>query len=152
MTVRTVAALSALLLAVPLQAQTSPETDANAEANADERVAAVLADAQRVLSALPPKKSCAPNAGDEIVVCARTDNSRYRVPSSTDGDPGSRAALRTGMPAPPQLDRGSCRGQPGCFIGGYAPPPIYYVDLKAIPEAPEGSDADLVAKGEKAAR
>ena len=136
--------IAALVLAWPAHAQTQAGTDA--------RVAELLANAQRVLSAVPPKKSCAPVTGDEIVVCAREDGARYRVPSSADSDPTSRAALRTGMPSAPQLDRGSCKGQPNCIIGGYVPPPVYYIDLKAIPEAPEGSDADLVAKGEKAAR
>ncbi|MFM5884269.1 MAG: hypothetical protein ACKOQ3_02870 [Novosphingobium sp.] len=136
--------LAALLLALPAQAQS--------QSAADDRVAEMIANAQRVLSAVPPKPTCAQSSGDEIVVCAREDSSRYRVPSTADSDPASRAALRTGMPAPPKLDRPSCKGQPNCLVGGYVPPPIYYIDLKAIPEAPEGSDADLVAKGEKAAR
>jgi hypothetical protein len=137
-------ALSAAVPVAPVAAQQADPVDA--------RVSEVLENAKGVLTALPPKKSCAAGSEGEIVVCAQTDSSRYRVPSTADSDPRSRAALRTGMPAPPQLDRGSCKGQPGCFVGGYAPPPIYYIDLKAIPEAPEGSDADLVARGEKDAR
>ncbi|WP_296680042.1 hypothetical protein [Novosphingobium sp.] len=117
----------------------------------DARVAEVLDNAHRALSPVAPRQSCAGSSDDEIVVCAATDSSRYRVPSTIDSNPGSRAALRNGVPTPPQLDRGSCRGQPGCMIGGYAPPKVYVIDLKAIPEAPAGSDADRIGKGEIAA-
>lgn len=118
----------------------------------DDRVAEIIADANQVLSAVPPRKSCAGGTDDEIVVCAPTDSGRYRVPSTTESNLGSREALNTGVPRAPQFDRGSCRGQPGCVVGGYTPPAIYAIDLKAIPEAPEGSDADQIGKGEKAAR
>lgn len=118
----------------------------------DARVAEIMADAQTVLSAVPPRQRCDAGSADEIVVCAATDSSRYRVPSTTDSNPASREALRTGVPSPPQFDRGSCKGQAGCVVGGYTPPAIYAIDLKAIPEAPAGSDADKVAKGELADR
>lgn len=114
----------------------------------DDRVAEIMADASSVLSAVPPRPRCDGGSDGEIVVCARTDSRRYRVPSTIESNPGSRGALRTGVPSPPQLDRGSCKGQAGCMVGGYAPPPVYVIDLKAIPEAPAGSPADKVAKGE----
>ena len=114
----------------------------------DARVQEILSEAQGVLSAVPPRPRCEGGSSDEIVVCATTDSRKYRVPSTIESNPGSRAALRTGIPSPPQLDRGSCRGQPNCMIGGYTPPPVYAIDLKAIPEAPPGSDADRVARGE----
>lgn len=139
-----VVALLAVATASPAVAQTA--------GTPDERVAEMLANARQVLTAVPPRQSCTPTSEDEIIVCAQTDSDRYRVPSSTDSDPGSRAALRTGMPAPPPMDRGSCKGQPGCIVGGWAPPPIHYIDLKAIPEAPAGSEADRIAKGEQADR
>ncbi|MDE2435006.1 MAG: hypothetical protein KGM49_01980 [Sphingomonadales bacterium] len=125
---------------------------AQTDQSPDDRVAEVLARAHDTYGAVEPRKTCNGGSDDEIVVCAQTDSSKYRVPSTIDSDPGSRAALRTGMPSPPQLDRGSCKGQPGCVTGGWAPPPIYYINLKALPEAPEGSEADQVAKGEKASR
>jgi hypothetical protein len=37
------------------------------------------------------------------------------------------------------------------MIGGWAPPPVYYFDMTKLPLPPEGSDADLIAKGEMAA-
>jgi hypothetical protein len=102
----------------------------------------------------PPntRKSCGvADAKGEIVVCA-PDSSEFRVQSSSELDPNSHEALYDGLPRAPQLDRGSCKGQAGCVGFGWAPEPIYYIDLKAIPEAPPGSDADLIAKGEKAER
>lgn len=138
--------MPSLLLAVPTAAQQSG-SDA-----VDARVQEILSDAQGVLTAVPPRPRCDSGSDDEIVVCATTDSRKYRVPSTIESNPGSRAALRTGIPAPPQLDRGSCRGQPNCFIGGHTPPPVYAIDLKAIPEAPPGSAADRVAKGEASDR
>ena len=91
-----------------------------------------------------------PRRGDEIVVCV-DHGEDLRVPTTAESDPDSLAARRArnnGVPLAPQLDRGSCKGKPGCVIGGWAPPPLYLIDLAAIPEAPEGSDADKVAKGE----
>ncbi|MBS0475619.1 MAG: hypothetical protein JSR28_10820 [Proteobacteria bacterium] len=146
-TLRAIVTLPAALLAI-----TAPPACAQTAQSPDDRVAEILDNAHQVLSALPPKRTCAGASDDEIVVCATTDSSRYRVPSTADSDPSSRQALNTGVPAPPKMDRGSCKGQPGCVVGGWAPPPIYYIDMKAIPEAPAGSDADLIAKGEKAAR
>jgi len=81
-----------------------------------------------------------------IVVCAPDRSQHYRVPSSSD-DPHNRAATRGGAPTPPDVYGGpSC--DRGCIRGGYAPPPVYYIDLSKIPEAPPGSDADKIAKGE----
>lgn len=101
----------------------------------------------------PKRQICAPSSPNEIVVCI--DRGRdQRVASTAETDPYSREARRAldgHIPTAPQLDRGSCKGQPGCMIGGWAPPPVYYVDVTALPAAPEGSDADKIAKGEVAA-
>jgi hypothetical protein len=86
---------------------------------------------------------------EEIVVCVDRGEDQ-RVPSTAESDPTSREALFDGVPRAPQLDRGSCKGQAGCITGGWVPPPVYYIDLAALPQAPTGSDADLIAKGEKA--
>ena len=86
----------------------------------------------------------------EIVVCIDRGED-LRVPSTAESDPSSlaaRRALNNGIPRAPQLDRGSCKGQPGCVVGGWAPPPIYVIDPAALLQAPEGSDADRIAKGE----
>ena len=128
-------------LAVPAAAQDA--TDA--------KVDAAIAATKQIYGPPPPKRGCGAAASNgEIVVCAPDHGEDQRIPSTATSDPTSHEALYDGLPRAPQLDRGSCKGQAGCQAFGYAPPPIYYIDLKAIPEAPAGSDADLIAKGEKA--
>ena len=72
------------------------------------------------------RSSCGGGDPGEIVVCARRERSQH-VPSTAESDPTSLEARRernNGVPLAPQLDRGSCKGQPGCIIGGWAPPPL----------------------------
>ncbi len=124
---------------------------AGVEAEADPALQARLDAASRRTSVTTVQSRCnRPRQGAEIVVCVDR-GADLRVPTTAESDPDSLAARRArnnGVPLAPQLDRGSCKGQPGCVIGGWAPPPLYLIDLAAIPEAPEGSDADKVAKGE----
>lgn len=122
---------------------------------ADADIAARLAAAQTRTSVASIQSRCnRPRQGDEIVVCVDRGED-LRVPTTAESDPDSLAArlmLNNGVARAPQLDRGSCKGKPGCMIGGWAPPPLYLIDLAAIPEAPEGSDADKVANGEMSDR
>ncbi|MBS0481904.1 MAG: hypothetical protein JSR96_07055 [Proteobacteria bacterium] len=122
----------------------------------DDRVAAMIAAAKDTYSAVPPRASCQPGDDDEIVVCARTDSSKYRVPSTAESDPNSLAARRArdgAIPSAPDLvpQYHGVSAARGCFVPPCPPPPIYYIDVKALPEAPAGSDADKIARGEKAA-
>ena len=124
---------------------------AHAQDATDRKVEAAIAATKQAYGPPVPQRHCgAPSSNGEIVVCAADHGEDQRIPSTAASDPGSHQALYDGLPRAPQLDRGSCKGQAGCQAFGYAPPPIYYIDLKAIPEAPAGSDADLIAKGEKA--
>lgn len=101
----------------------------------------------------PPRKQCKENGdSEEIVVCAEEeqDDAEFRVKSTSELDPESREALNDGLPRAPDV------AGPGIFKGkgislGSAPVPAYMFDLSELPEAPEGSDADLIAKGEKPA-
>jgi hypothetical protein len=134
-----------LVLAEPAPAQTGDEIDARVEQR--------IAEARAKFGAPAPRRRCESDSSDDdaIVVCAPDRGEDQRVPSTAETDPNSLAArlyLDNGVPRAPQLDRGSCKGQAGCIVGGWAPPPVYYIDLRAIPEAPEGSDADKIAKGE----
>lgn len=132
------------LAAVPLVARA-------AEPEPDQQVVDRLAAAKSRLSVESVQDRCrAARQTDEIVVCVDRGED-LRVPSTSESDPASlvaRRALNNGVPRAPQLDRGSCKGQPGCIVGGWAPPPIYVIDPAALPQAPEGSDADKIAKGE----
>jgi hypothetical protein len=91
------------------------------------------------------------NSGD-IVVCARKpgDSAQFRVKSTAELDPKSRQNLYDGLPRGPDIS-GLPDCSSGCMRMGRNPPPIHLIDLSKIPEAPEGSDADRIAKGEKAA-
>ncbi|MEY2942956.1 MAG: hypothetical protein RLY97_970 [Pseudomonadota bacterium] len=128
---------------------------ASAQDAADEKVQAMIAAARQAY--LPPKHDSRCVKSDdpgEITVCAPDKGERWRVPSDENLDVNTaegRRNLYGDVPPAPQFDRGSCRGQPGCMIGGWAPPPVYYFDMTKLPLPPEGSDADLIAKGEMAA-
>ncbi len=120
----------------------------------DGRVGEMIEQARKTYGVSDPRMRCRSRDGEEIVVCVDRGED-LRVPSTAESDPNSREAQRVlndGVPRAPQLDRGSCKGQPGCITGGWAPPPIYELDVSKLPQAPEGSDADLVAKGELAPR
>jgi len=99
------------------------------------------------------RQRCQPAEAGEIVVCANGTPDQ-RVPSTADSDPNSREARRAldgNIPSPPNVAYIQCkRGADGVCRGniGGAPAPVYYIDVKALPQAPEGSDADKIAKGE----
>jgi hypothetical protein len=101
-----------------------------------------------------PKACGTQDKNGEIVVCAPDDGKQWRIPSTSDSDLTSRQATRTGVPRAPQLDRGSCKGkgQLGCIGLGRAAPPVYMIDLSAIPPTPKDSDAEKVANGEMSDR
>ncbi len=142
--------LAALLLSSPLAAQ---------EAAGDAVPSAPTVTAEQAIATAqdaygPPdtraKPACpTPRPGDEIVVCAQTeDNSKYRVQSSGDLDPAG-AGAKDGVPRAPDVGTvyPGVVVATGCFVGPCPPPMPVLIDLKAIPEAPPGSDADRVGQG-----
>jgi len=101
----------------------------------------------------PPPKKCTstdPKRPGEIVVCGAKDDSQYRVKSTAELDPDSKQATDDGRPHAPDFAT-SCKKNPGgaCLHFGNTPEPAYMIDFKELPDTPEGSDADLIAKGEK---
>lgn len=112
--------------------------------------------AEKVYGPPPPKPACAEQEGEEIVVCAQEqDDSLYRVQSSSQLDPTSKEAVKDGVPRAPDV------AGPGIFTGpatvgnlcipglqSCPPPPALLIDFTALPDTPEGSDADKVGKGE----
>ncbi|MGN3974787.1 hypothetical protein [Tsuneonella sp. SYSU-LHT278] len=96
------------------------------------------------------KETCPPHRpGEEIVVCAEVeDQDQFRVRSSGELDPAG-AGARGGVPRAPDVGTtypGAVVAR-GCFIPPCPPPMPKIIDLKAIPEAPPGSDADRVGRG-----
>ena len=133
------------ILAAPVAAQeASPGRPVTAEE--------AIANAKEVYG--PPdtraKETCPPHrAGAEIVVCAEIEEQgQFRVQSSGDLDPAG-AGARGGVPRAPDVGTsypGAVVAR-GCFIPPGPPPMPKIIDLKVIPEAPPGSDADRVARG-----
>jgi hypothetical protein len=107
----------------------------------------------------PPKTarsragSCRARAGSRRrVVCAQ-DQEQFRARSSSDENPEGDQALNDGRLTPPDVaGRGIFKGKPTiagkCLIPPCPPPTAYMIDLSTIPQAPVGSDADKIAKGE----
>jgi len=136
--------LATLLLASPLAAQEAPPVTAEQ----------VLSDARRAyaLTASGAPAECPmPKPGEEIVVCAQQDDpERFRAASSSDLDPTG-AGARGGVPhADVETRYPGVAVASGCFIPPCPPPMPVLIDLKGIPEAPPGSDADRIARGELA--
>ena len=101
--------------------------------------------------AAPPKKCT--NDGrrpGEIVVCGTKDDAEFRVKSTAELDPDSKEATDDGRPHAPDFAE-SCKKNPGgaCIHFGVTPVPAYILDFATLPDTPEGSDADKIAKGEK---
>ena len=96
----------------------------------------------------PAPNPCEAPAGNEIVVCAKRDKvPDQRLPSPTDRayaagerppDPIPQAPYVLGLP--------ECGVEVTCHRVGRAPPPIYIIDLKAIPEGLTAEEAALVSR------
>jgi hypothetical protein len=138
---------AALMLPVPALAQTDPDT-------LDAKVTERLDQAKAAYGVADPRLRCRPTPGsDEIVVCVDRGEDQ-RVPSTAQSDPDSRdarQALDGNIPSAPDVSSIKCRkGADGVCRGNFggSPTPVYYTDVTKLPEAPPGSDADKIAKGE----
>lgn len=103
-----------------------------------------------------PKPCLKSNDPNEIVVCAKVqDDSEFRVKSSGQLNPHDRSN-NGGLPraedipgiAGPGIFTGPATISGACLPGSCPPEMPIMIDLEAIPEAPAGSDADKIAKGE----
>jgi hypothetical protein len=102
----------------------------------------------------PPRRNCKQNPDNsEIVVCAEEeeDQSEYRVKSTAELDPTGAAATDDGIARAPDVSGDGIFKGDGILKFGSVPPPAVMFDISELPEAPEGSDADLIAKGKKKA-
>ena len=125
-----------------------PALAQNAESETDRRVQDMVTGQKRQVDLRDKRCYLPAKPGDDIVVCGEVDPDKDRLPGREDLE--SARSTNDGLPRAPRFDRGSCKGQPGCVSVGSVPDPVYYVDVKDLPEAPVGSDADLIATGEKA--
>ena len=122
----------------------------NAESELDRRVAERIG-AQQATTDLTDKRCALGNAdATEIVVCAPRELHENRYPGREQLD--SVKSTYDGLPRAPDL-RPVYPGPVvarGGFIPPCPPPKMIFIDVKALPEAPTGSDADLIGKGEMA--
>jgi hypothetical protein len=94
----------------------------------------------------PAARTCPEPSEGEIVVCGEVgDPDRYRVPSDTD-----RGVPKDEVPRAPDVS-GLPDCSSGCMRVGKTPRRPLLIDLDTIPEAPPGSDADKIARGEMTA-
>ena len=141
--------LAMLLAGTPLAAQEEPAQEpAPRPLTAAQRAQAMIDEERQMVSSRGHRADCP--AGDPlnkaIIVCAPDRSEHYRIPPSNDGDPDPRSTRGHGLTPPDVSGAPNCTQM--CMHGGYAPPPVYYIDLSKIPDAPAGSDADKIAKGE----
>lgn len=141
-------AAAGLVAALPL----GPLAAQQGGVSADE----AIDNAKQMYGPPPPAANCSKARDDmnpnEIVVCAKNkeDDEQFRVKGSNELDPNSEAALKDGMPrAPDVAGEGIFKGK-GISLGG-TPDPAYMIDFTLLPDTPQGSDADKIAKGEKKA-
>jgi hypothetical protein len=103
--------------------------------------------AQRLMQGPPQPQRCGVPASDgTIVVCGgKAASDKERLPLRDELE--SARSTKDGLPRAPNVS-GMRDCSRGCIGLGSAPVPMYYFDLKALPEAPPGSDADRIASGE----
>ena len=122
----------------------------NAASELDRRVQERIA-AQQATTDLRDRRCALGNAdASEIVVCAPRDSEKDRYPGREQLE--SVQSTYDGIPRAPDLAPkypGVVVAR-GCFIPPCPPPAMIFIDVKALPQAPAGSDADLIAKGEMA--
>ncbi len=134
-----------VLLVAP---QSAPAQDKPAAATPETAQSAIPTDPIDLTVTLKPRKRCgAMDSRGEIVVCGADHGEDLKVPGSAD-EPGSHQSLYNGIPQAPSVSGLPDCSQHKCIGIGKAPPKIYIIDVKSLPEAPKGSDAEKVANGE----
>lgn len=134
-----IAALLALGMGTVADAQEQPADTASQGPPAPATAEEVAAAAKQALEVRRQREACRKAQGNEIVVCAQ-ELQDQRVESDT--DPGINTD--DGKPRAPDLfgiPAGGVVVARGCFIPPCPRPMPIMIDLKAIPEAPPGSDA-----------
>lgn len=137
-----------MAFAGPVEAQEADNSESR-----DRAIAEMMLRGQGAYSTARSRAECYERAASgEIVVCAQ-DDSQFRAKSSSEENRLSSQALNDGTIRPPDLEPKypGMTAARGCFIPPCPKGPVYFVDLEALPQPPEGSDADLIARGEKRA-
>lgn len=90
----------------------------------------------------------------EIVVCGERERDLdQRLYTDDENETRyAQATMNKGNPRAPDVTgdyifKGPATVSGLCFLAKCPPPPAYFVDVAALPEAPPGSDADRIARG-----
>ena len=133
-----------LLFAIAL---TTPAPAIAQVTDEDREVAEKMMSSGRVTPDKVTRRCAQPERRGDIVECAERPD-EFRMPSTGGSDPNSREALDDGrLHHPDVAGKGIFKGKPTLGFGKVEAP--YMIDLSTIPEAPQGSDADKIGKGEK---
>jgi hypothetical protein len=134
------AAIIAGLAAAPAAAQ---DQAGSAQDQTDSQVGALITQQRETYTPPPaPRRDdpCGVDTDNGITVCGAEDPERYRLHSES-GDDGTAQGKKGVHVVPGGVTARACLLQK-------CPKPLYLIDLKSIPVAPAGSDADKIAKGE----
>jgi hypothetical protein len=142
-----------VLLLAGAFAAVSPALAQNAESAIDRRVQDLVTTQKRQTDLRDKRCFLPQQPGAEIIVCAKNDPDAERLPLR--GELESAQSLNDGLPRAPDVAGGGIFKGPATIGGLCLVPPcprdkVYYIDVAALPPAPKGSDADLIATGEKA--
>ena len=118
-----------------------------------------MAEAEALYGPPPPMEDCSQEQeaailSGEIIVCRRkVDQEQYRISSDDEAETRyAEATMNKGNPQTPDVAgagifRGPATVSGLCLIPPCPPPPAYLIDFDALPDTPEGSDADRVGQG-----
>ena len=135
----TVAAQVIVMLCLGVPSTSSAQDVRSSENSAP---ALIARERQVLLEPVGIGRRCRPNGNaDEIIVCAKTPEA---PPPREPFDPDARSNLKF---TPPKGAVGVGATVRGCFLQR-CPKPLVFIDVKALPPAPAGSEADLIARGE----
>lgn len=114
---------------------------------ADPDVSAVTK-AKQYLGITGADLDCPPSAVDgAIIVCGKRKASPRIDPPERDTTTGRANSKMTGLGSPPIPLRPPSVSVAVCFLQK-CPRKLYFIDVSALPQAPPGSDADKIARGE----
>ncbi len=132
----------ALLLPAPLAAQDSAGETIDILVPAE--------DYERPLEDCSAEQEAASISGEIIVCRRRQDSGEFGYDKKRAERQFATKTMTKGNPTAPDLfgipNHGMVVAR-GCFIPPCPPPPALIIDIKALPEAPPGSDADRLARG-----